>query len=1084
MSVFPIKKALLTGTAVVAVSFCIANAAFAQTVTPVMDATFNAPVTGSVGSNGATNTNGVDGGSGTEAVNTGAANLTLINNAALQGGAGGLGGDSTGINEPGAAGGAAGAGVVINQATTRFNNTTTGTVVGGAGGNGGAGTNGDANGGAGATGGNAIDISANVTIFNSGTIQGGDAGNSGAASGAGTESDAASGGHGINITGGTIVLTNNASGQIRGGAGGTGNLTGAEGDAVRTTAAGATINNAGLIDSTTGVAVHAAAGGTNTRIVNGVTGIIDTTSGTAVQLSVASAGSTLSNAGNITADSGTAVNVEASMGAQGLVNTGTISSVSGTAVNIAPGVSTTLFSNTGTIRSTSGSALVVAGTLGTVTNIGTLTSSGTNGTMVLAGDQAGLTLNGTITNTNATTAGTALQVNVAQSSPIINTGTITANGGGTALGTAVAFNGVAGTFDNRGTVSGRIVGTAGAQTFINTLGTTTGTIDLGDGNNVVTFTAGTVTGDVTTGVNDDTINFNGGTHVGAVELGAGDNTVNINENKVLTTALNSTGGSSTVNIAVGKTFTTNAAMTNLGGVTVNTGAIFNHNTTNTVGTTGALTNNGRINIAAGQTLNVANQAAGTGVYGFQYGATGTAPGSLTVANGDLDFTGSSIVFSLDPNATALPITTPVVFASAPTGLVTLPGASSITDTSLLYDFVTAGTGTTAATVTATRVGGGAVSFTGGNTNNAAVAAVFDANVASVNPEISATQMRLAAASTTEQINDILEATLPTVDSSASAASATVTNQASSLTNARLAGLRAARSGTATGDAASEHRVWAQPFATTVDQDDRDNVRGYKSNTYGVTVGADTDALAKNTIIGVAATYGNTNADSDNANQTESDIDSYQVQVYGDYNLGNRAFVDASVGYGFNSVDRTRNDVGGTPGLTATANYDSSQFFASTGVGKTYTPIGGHEDIEITPRVGVRYTHLSTDSFTETGAGGLNLAIDTDNAQALEVGIGTEIAYSVPMEHGIVTPSVHVGYTYDVIGDAIQTSSSFAGGGASFATQGSDPEQGTLNAGAGVTYYSNNNLDLSVNYDAQIKADYIAHAGYLKALRKF
>ncbi len=1084
MSLSFTKKALLTGTALVAASLCLSTAAFAQTVTPTLDTTFTSPQQGDAGVDGTSGAIGTAGTNGTAAVSTGAANLLLINETIILGGNGSNGGDSTDVNETGGAAGLAGAGVVIGHAGTTLTNTVTGSITGGNGGNGGNGTNGDANGGEGSAGGNAVNVSANATINNAGSIIGGDAGNNGTAAGTGTAPEAANGGHGINITGGTVILSNNATGLIRGGVAGAGSTPDQDGDAVRTAAAATVINNAGIIDSAGGIAVHAAAGGTNARLVNAVSGIVQTTTGTAVQYNVGAAGGTLNNAGNITSTSGTSVNVATNLGASGLVNSGTISTEDGTAINVSPGVTTTVFNNTGTISATSGTALNVAGTLGTITNIGTLTSSGTNGTLVLAGDQAGMTLNGTITNTNATTGAVAIAVNNSQSSAIINTGTVTANGGGTALGTAVAFNGVGGSIDNRGTISGRIVGTAGAQTFINTSGTTTGAVDLGDGNNVVTFGGGTVTGAVTTGADDDTLNFNGGTHVGAIELGAGANTVNVNETKVLTDALSATGGTADVVIAAGKTFTTNAAITNLGGLTVNTGSIFNHNVTNTQGGGGILTNNGRINIAAGQALNVASQTAGTGSYNFQYGATGTAPGSLNVANGDLDFTGSSIVFSLDPNASAPPITSAVAFATAPTGTVILPGASSITDTSLLYDFVTAGNGTTTATVTATRVNGGAASFAGGNVNNAAVAAVFDANVASTNPEIAATQMRLAAASTTEQINDILESTLPTADASASAAAAVVTNQASSLTNARLAGLRASRSGAATGDATSEHRVWAQPFGTTVDQDDRDNVKGYKANTYGVTVGADTDALAKNTIIGIAATYGNTQADSDNVNATESDIDSYQVQVYGDYNLGNRAFIDASVGYGINNVDRTRSNVGGTPGLTANADYDSSQFFASTGVGKTYAPIGGHEEIEITPRVGVRYTHLSTDSFTETGAGGLNLAVDTDNMQALEVGIGTEIAYSVPMEYGIVTPSVHVGYTYDVIGDGIQTNSSFAGGGASFATQGVDPEQGTLNAGAGVTYYSNSNMDLSVNYDAQIKKDYIAHAGYLKALRKF
>ena len=104
---------------------------------------------------------------------------------------------------------------------------------------------------------------------------------------------------------------------------------------------------------------------------------------------------------------------------------------------------------------------------------------------------------------------------------------------------------------------------------------------------------------------------------------------------------------------------------------------------------------------------------------------------------------------------------------------------------------------------------------------------------------------------------------------------------------------------------------------------------------------------------------------------------------------------------------------------------------------------------------------------------------------LELGVGVNAGREVFMQNGsVLTPSVQVGYRYDVIGDNVESTSRFTGGGASFKTQGADPAQSTFNIGTGVTWEMDDQWNFSGNYNYAFKSDYDAHSAVLKAEYKF
>jgi outer membrane autotransporter protein len=140
---------------------------------------------------------------------------------------------------------------------------------------------------------------------------------------------------------------------------------------------------------------------------------------------------------------------------------------------------------------------------------------------------------------------------------------------------------------------------------------------------------------------------------------------------------------------------------------------------------------------------------------------------------------------------------------------------------------------------------------------------------------------------------------------------------------------------------------------------------------------------------------------------------------------------------------------------------------------------------LTPHVLAAYTHYSAEDYIEEGAGGANLDVASDTMDILEFGVGLTAGWEHKTEGGgVLKPELRAEYRYDVIGDSIATSSRFTGGGAAFKTEGFDPAQHRFNIGTGLTYTTPGNWELKAAYDYELKEDFSAHSGLLKASYKF
>ena len=779
---------------------------------------------------------------------------------------------------------------------------------------------------------------------------------------------------------------------------------------------------------------------------------------------------------DITVTAATTGAIDAGTGADTLTVTGSGASTIG-AVNLGAGNNTVTVSNTsGTAAFTSlatgagDDTLTVSGTMSGSSNLGdganTVTVSGTSGDITTGAGNDTLTVSGTAGAINTGAGINSLTVNGGTTGAITAAGTdtITLTGNDTDIG---------GLIDASTGTSATVVITGGATSASQTeidgfTGATAGAAD-----DTFTVNSGWVNSSAAL-TNVETVNINGGNVT--LDSIAGTETADLTVANGAT--LNITGASvvdTSATVAGTATFTgalTGGADTNVTGI-ANFGAA-----AHTIGDL-LVSGKGRANIAIGGTLNVDTvdniDKVVISVDGDD-GGTGVDSGAF-VTGGALDFTSKQIKISaaqgydlnlLDGDTFADIASGGSAATSTTSGnIVTSNGllqytwsiAGDVNDYDLQIDLATAGVTTLAGAAT------------GGN-NKSVAGSVDSSALASLYTEVLAS----------DNVDTALESLTPDVSGGAGAASINTSVASTGTVSNRLALLRGTDNGRS-GMVAGEHmmanrEMWLQAFGTNVEQDERKGVKGFDATTGGFAIGVDTDEIVHGGRVGVAFAYAKADVDSDQANNAQTDIDTYQLTAYGSKDLANDMYVDGMISYAFNEHEGSRTDFLND---TYTADYDGNQFSVKGEVGKSYD----WANTRVTPNFGLHYIMVETDDYTETGSGANGQSVDTDNQSALLVSLGADMEWNITGRDGSeYMPYLRAKYSYDAIGDEVETTSTFLGGGTAFTAQGADIARHSLGLGAGVNVVTTAGFEFTAGYDAEVKEDFLAHTGMLQARWSF
>ena len=485
------------------------------------------------------------------------------------------------------------------------------------------------------------------------------------------------------------------------------------------------------------------------------------------------------------------------------------------------------------------------------------------------------------------------------------------------------------------------------------------------------------------------------------------------------------------------------------------------------------TNATTITIEKGQTYGSASSASTDMIKGTDV-VIGT--GKTITVNLPSDFQSGHLVLFNDTNSDGIAANELATVVPTDTALVdyaAVDGAAAYSGTTTLRDIV----------ITATRKSAAAAAAELGVTAQAAQAlgdaATALTGVTSATDIATQTALTNALATGGETARKAAATVQGSPASSTAAGSAAVTatgTQSISVGSTRMASLRTGTayasshaSGFAAGQDVLSKAIWMKPFVNFADQNRRKGIAGYETETYGAAIGG--DFKIGDSTIGASFSYATTDVDSKGDGNAQTDIDSYQGTIYADYTT-NEWYVEGLFGFARNEITGSRSI--SVNNLTASNDYGSNQYMANIGFGMPVEVEPGHF---VTATASLQYTLVDNETYTETGAGALNLRVDQDNVhQALGV-IGAKYHINNEVDGGTFTPEARLSLTYDFANDEAVSTSNFTGGGPAFDVEGANVQELGVRGGLGVSFMplAATGLTIAANYDVWAREDFLSHS---------
>lgn len=202
--------------------------------------------------------------------------------------------------------------------------------------------------------------------------------------------------------------------------------------------------------------------------------------------------------------------------------------------------------------------------------------------------------------------------------------------------------------------------------------------------------------------------------------------------------------------------------------------------------------------------------------------------------------------------------------------------------------------------------------------------------------------------------------------------------------------------------------------STGEKDSTDGENGFDFDSWGITAGIDY-RFDDNLVLGVAAGYSKVDSDYDESVTVAGggvELDSYSINVYGTWYRDN-FYADALVAYSSNDYDLER-DIGfGGTSATAEADTDGEAWSAGAGVGYDFN----RDALRYGPYARVSWTQLDVDGYTESGALGLNLDVEDQDADSLTSVLGVQAAYAISHSRGVLVPQARLEWIHEFSNDA-------------------------------------------------------------------
>jgi uncharacterized protein with beta-barrel porin domain len=760
---------------------------------------------------------------------------------------------------------------------------------------------------------------------------------------------------------------------------------------------------------------------------------------------------TLTNTGTINGGSG-------GNGGNGGIIFGNSTAKGGNGGNGSIGVSGNSFTltNTGTINGGNGG-------VGGVGGVGSVAGKGGTG---VSGSSFSLTNIGIIKGGDAASSGTGNSGGNAVS----GSGFILTNTGTLQSGTDSGFTGI---------FTAAVVSTGNSTIYnsgVITAGAPANAVELSGGNNrLVLLVGGQIDQNVVSN-GGDTLSLGGASGAGSFalsDIGVSAKyrgfTTYIKENTGTWTLTGTNTGTSNWT-AQGGSLVLADSMNLTGSLAVQNGATISANNANVSGT---VTNAGTFGVTAGKTAN-------TGAY------TNSAGGTLRIGVADMSNYGKLVV-----NGTATLGGALFVDAASASGISAGTLSQIISATSISGTFATTSTNSLLFTYTPNYVGNqvnlvvaaassGAGSSPGtsvfksttaqGNVPAAGAANALD-NILAANPNGPiATLFQGFTTGQERKLSDAVSQTLPVLVGGSQVAANSAFSGINRVVQARVDGNR----GLSSGDGfLGDSNVWVKPFGSWANQGARNGVSGFNASTYGAVAGLDR-AFSDRVRAGMAFAYARSTVDSNSSVAPQSNkVDVYQLIGYGSYSLDQNTELNFQGDLGRNS-NRGKRSIAFTSSVAEGA-YDSTSAHVGAGIARNFAL---SEVTTFTPGVRADYTWVRDAGYAESGAGALNLQVNSRSAAQFVLSSDAKLNLQINPNTNI---AFNAGLGYDTINKQASITSAYAGApGASFVTYGLEQSPWIGRVGAGLSYTTSGGVDLSLRYDLEARSSFTNQTASAKA----
>lgn len=492
----------------------------------------------------------------------------------------------------------------------------------------------------------------------------------------------------------------------------------------------------------------------------------------------------------------------------------------------------------------------------------------------------------------------------------------------------------------------------------------------------------------------------------------------------------------------------------------------------------SFTNNGNLAVDAGATGTITGDYSQGVAATFQTKVTNdTTYGKMVVTGLATLPTNAKIDVNVSNPNFAFTATSMASIISA--GTLSWDGTSVVTDNSVLFDFTASKNGNAVDLNLAVAAGGGggstgvmtAVTNTG-NTPATGVATVLDGLVTAFggggtgNADMDAVIGALGGLTTNQQVSNAVSSTLPLMTGGMAQATSANLHGVNHVIQARMEENRGLSSG---DEFVGNRKAWLKPLGSWANQNDTNGVSGYKAQTYGVALGADTE-LSQVSNIGAAFATTHSSVNSNSAVQS-SGVNSYQAVLYGSRALDERTELNWAADYGYNQNKGNRYIA--FVNRSAAADYTSSSIHLGAGIGRTM-PMS--EKNTFTPSFRADYTSIKDNGYVETGAGALNLVVNGKTTGEFILAADGKITHTLS-ETSTLTANLGVGY--DTQAKQSSITAAFQGGGAAFTTSGIKPSATLVRGGLGMSLNTSSAVEITARYDFEGRTGYTGQTASVK-----